>query len=1155
MLKNPLVILFFFLFLSNCRQEKSLFEPIDADDSGINFINQITESDTLNPLRFEYIYNGAGVGVADFNNDGLTDVYFAGNQVSGELYLNKGDFHFENITKTSQTQTKLWCTGVSIVDINQDGWQDIYLSTINPIKGKSSPNLLFINQKVDKNGILIFKEMATEVGLADSSYATQGAFLDYDRDGDLDMFQLTNALESFSRNNLNNFAKDGSSKSTDRLYRNEGIGSDGLPHYVNVGKKSGILEHGWGLGVVVKDINQDGWQDIYVANDFQSNDLMYVNQKDGTFRNNISDILPHQSHNSMGVDMADINNDGLEEISVMDMMPDDNLRQKMMFGGINYDTYDQALRQGYQPQFVRNMLQLNHGMRPDGVPQFGDIGYLAGVNATDWSWSTLFADFDNDGFRDLLITNGYRKDVTNLDFISYRSESTILGIDSARSAIVKKAMEDLQGVYKSNYLFKNNGDLTFTNKAKAWNLDKPSYTNGAAYADFDNDGDLDLVMNNINDKAFVFKNLSQENKDKEASNFLRINLQGNQGNLNGLGTKIKLYASGKLFYDDHTLQRGYKSTVESTVHFGLGNISKIDSLEVIWLSGKRQVLKNILVNKTIDLQERASPPAPLPLRGEFATSKTPLSLGEGLGVRLFQDITADSLLTFLQKENNFVDFKSQPTIPHQLSKLGPGLAVADVNKDGLDDVYITGALRENSYLFIQNQSGKFTKKPFKKTQEEIGALFFDADSDGDDDLYVVSGGKELPLESSNYQDIIYLNDGKGEFSFAPKNALPDTRSSGSCVTASDFDKDGDLDLFVGGRQLPTKYPLTPQSYLLRNDSKGEMLKFTDITNQFAKGLSEIGMVTSALWTDTDNDGFKDLLLAGEWMPITLFQNQKGKSLEKMNIESFKKSTSCWNSLSGGDFDNDGDIDYIAGNMGMNSMYKASPNEPVTMYGKDFDNNENIDPILTHYIQGKEYLAHPRNTLGDQIVATKKLLTTYEKYGKMEFRDIFKSVDTDNAFTAKCESFASVIIENKGNNVFIIRQLPNICQISPMSGTQVFDINQDGNLDILAVGNDYSPESLTGRYDASIGWYLQGNGKGNFKNITLNKSGFCVKGDAKSLVILKGNKGKPMILVGKNSEYLQSILLNNFEEKTPKSKNRKVENYYGNGYLSQSSRMF
>ena len=1140
MLKNYLIIALTFLFLSNCQQEKPLFEPISATDSGIDFINQISETDTLNPLRFEYIYNGAGVGVADFNNDGLTDVYFAGNQVSGELYLNKGDFHFENITKIANTQTKLWCTGVAIVDINQDGWQDIYLSTINTIKGKSSPNLLFINQKANKDGIPIFKEMAAEVGLADSSYATQGAFLDYDRDGDLDMFQLTNALESFSRNNLNNFAKDGSSKSTDRLYRNEGIGSDGLPHYVNMGKEAGILEHGWGLGVVVKDINQDGWQDIYVANDFQSNDLLYINQKNGTFRNEIADILPHQSHNSMGIDMADINNDGLEEISVMDMMPDDNLRQKMMFGSINYDTYDQALRQGYQPQFVRNMLQLNHGMRQDGVPQFGDIGYLAGVNATDWSWSTLFADFDNDGFRDLLITNGYRKDVTNLDFISYRSESTILGVDSARSAVVKKAMEDLEGVYKSNYLFKNNGNLTFTNKAKAWNLDKPSYTNGAAYADFDNDGDLDLVMNNINDKAFVFKNLSQENKGEKFSNFLRINLQGNQGNLNGLGTKIMLYASGKLFYDDHTLQRGYKSTVEPTVHFGLGIISKIDSLEVIWLSGKRQILKNVSVNKTITLQEK---------KAEIFTPKV---LKNEL---IFQDITADSLLTFLQKENNFVDFKFQPTIPHQLSKLGPGMAVADVNRDGLDDVYVTGALRENSILFIQNQSGKFTKKPFKKTQEEMGALFFDADSDGDEDLYVVSGGKEFPIESSDYQDVIYLNNGKGEFSLSPKNALPNTNSSGSCVTACDFDKDGDLDLFVGGRQLPTKYPLSPKSYLLRNDSKGKILKFTDVTNEFAKGLSEIGMVTSALWTDTDNDGFRDLMLVGEWMSITLFHNQKGKYLEKLDLENFKKSTGCWNSLSGGDFDNDGDIDYIAGNMGINSKYKATPNEPVTMYGKDFDNNENIDPILTHYIQGKEYLAHPRNTLGDQIVATKKLLTTYEQYGKMKFRSIFKNVDTDGAFTAKCESFTSVIIENKGNNMFVIRDLPNICQISPMFGTQVFDVNQDGNLDILAVGNDYSPESLMGRYDASIGWYLQGDGKGNFKNISLKNSGFCVKGDAKSLVILKRNTGKPMILVGKNSDYLQSILLNNFKENTPKPKNRKVETYYGNGYLSQSSRRF
>ncbi len=1134
------------VLLSGCQwfRRDTRFERLTGDQTGIRFANTITESDSLNAFRFDYIYNGGGVGVGDLNNDGRTDVFFAGNMVSSRLYINRstapaesrifgrpeqGDFRFDDVTERAGTTTRRWCTGVAIVDINQDGWLDIYVSTIHPNPAKSTANLLFINQGADADGVPHFREAAAEVGLADSSYNTQATFLDYDRDGDLDVFLLTNALESFNRNIIARPRNDGSAKSVDKLYRNDGPArpgraANGLPHFTDVSRQAGIRAEGWGLGVCVNDVNQDGWPDIYVANDFQSNDALLVNNQDGTFTNQIADYLSHQSHNSMGVDIADINNDGYQDIAVVDMMPDDNLRRKTMFGSINYDVYERALRQGYQPQFVRNMLQLNQGPGPDGQPVFSDIGYLAGVYATDWSWSALFADFDNDGFRDLLITNGYRKDVTDQDFISYRNELSAFGRDDDMVAKFREQAEKLPGVKKPNFLFRNNGgdrpgDLTFTNQAPDWGLAEPSYTNGAAYADFDQDGDLDLVMNNLNAEAFVYRNNTRRAPtdpatpaaESESARYLTVALAGQPGNQAGLGAEVRLYYNGRQQMAQHTLQRGYKSTVDGRLHFGLGRVNRLDSLTVIWPAGRRQVLRSVATNQ------------PLTLREADATQ----SVGRAKSVTVpFTDQTRASGLVWQQAENTFVDFKYQPCIPQLFSQQGPALVVGDANGDGQDDLYVTGASRRAGALFLQQPNATFrpvtlTNAGPPKATEETGGLFFDADGDRDQDLYLVGGGSEFAIGSPAYQDKLYVNNGPGrdgrpQFTEALTD-LPDTRASGSCVVAADFDQDNDLDLFVGGRVTPGRYPETPRSYLLQNDGRG---RFTDVTDRMAPGLAGVGMVTAARWTDTNGDRRPDLLVVGEWMAPTLFTNT-GRGLRAMAVPNFASSVGWWSGLAAADFDGDGDVDFVAGNLGRNSHYQATPEQPVSLYARDFDNNGTVDPILTHYVQGKEYPSAPRGTLIDQMVGVRRLAKTFADYGRMTGSDLLQALDLTGATVVRATQFASVYLENRGGNQFTVRPLPIEAQLAPLNGLTVLDYNHDGHLDVLTVGNSYAPETLSGRYDASVGNVLVGDGRGRFRAVPMRQSGFCVRGDARSLAPVRLANGGTLYVTGKNQDWLQA----------------------------------
>ena len=1148
---RPLFALVMCLWLlAGCgkHDEKTLFQLLPSSDTGISFKNELTETDSFNVLSFEYIYNGAGVGVGDVNNDGLSDIFFAGNMVSSSLYLNKGNFKFDDITERASMNTNVWCTGVSMIDINQDGLLDIYVSTIQPHVNKPPvPNLLFLNRGVNQEGIPVFEEVAAKVGLADSSYATQAAFLDYDLDGDLDMYLLTNALESFNRNQIMELRNDGTGKSVDKFYRNEGL-INGLPVFREVSREVGVQAEGWGLGIVVNDINRDGYPDLYIANDFMSNDQLLINTGDGKFVNSIRSMLKHQEQNGMGIDIADINNDALNDIVVLDMLPDDNLRQKTMFSTIGYDRFGLFRERGYEYQYIRNVLQLNNGNN-----SFSDIGYLSGVYATDWSWSSLFADFDNDGYRDLFVGNGYRKDVTDQDFIAYGKELSMFTTDKNRMNSIRKELEMLPGVRKPNFLFRNNGDLTFTNKAKEWGLDQPSYSNGAAYADLDNDGDLDLVTNNINDEAFVYRNDLITGEAMGDQHFLRIKLQGGKGNIEAYGTKIAVYAAGQVHYVEHQTIRGYKSTVENIEHVGLGKVpsGKVDSITVLWPGGKSQVLRNISVNQIISVQSSNA----------VATheQRTP-------SVAILTESHETVGIQYQHREIEFVDFlEGQFLLPHKHSQGGPGITVGDVNSDGLDDFIVGGSAGKQAKIFLQQNKGLFkTDSLPTKVAEDMGVLLFDADNDGDQDLYCVSGSSEFKGDKLNYQDRFYRNTGKGKFEY-DVSALPELTSSGSCVVANDFDHDGDLDLFVGGRVVPMRYPETPESYLLVNRGDG---KFDNQTSKFSSTLGNAGLVTSAIWSDVNNDDWTDLVVVGEWMPITFFINDKGKSFTPLILEN---STGWWNSISGGDFDNDGDIDYIAGNLGRNSVYKASVDEPVTIYAKDFDGNGSFDPILCRYIQGKEYPVHPREALTGQIASLRGVVQHYSQYGGMGIQDLFSKEKLANSIVLKSTMFSSVYVQNNGNNKFEIKPLPSKAQFSPMFGTMITDLDEDGNLDILSVGNSYACEVLSGYYDAGIGNYLQGDGNGNFKAVPVTQSGFFVDGDAKAMAKLISKEGKELLLVTQNRDNLKVftkpgkitsgaesvVRLKPDDEyviiELANGKKRKEELYRGNGYLSSSSR--
>ncbi|TAE27154.1 MAG: RNA-binding protein [Cytophagales bacterium] len=1091
-----------------------LFVKLPSSQTGITFANQLTDTDSINALTFEYMYNGAGVGVGDFNRDGKPDLYFAGNQVSSRLYLNQtesgGPIRFSDSTVPSKTGTDAWCTGVSVADVNADGWPDIYLCVAG--KTPHPANKLFIN-----NGLIpgsttpTFTERAAEFGLADTGYSTQAVFFDYDRDGDLDCYLLTNALETTSRNNLRPKQNDGTAPSTDRLYRNRN------GHFQNVSGEAGIVAEGYGLGVCLSDLDDNGWPDIYCANDFLSNDLVWMNRPDearAPFSNEATTLLKHQTHNGMGVDIADVNNDALPDIVVLDMLPAENYRQKMMLSGSNYNRFQMEKQLGYQPQFMRNTLQLNRGRSAAGGVSFSEIGQLAGIEKTDWSWAPLLADFDNDGWKDLYITNGYRRDVTNLDFIVFNHEQASFGTPDAQFKAARKELYSLPQPEIPKYAYRNEGSnpetsLTFTDVSKEWGLDQTGFSNGAAYADLDNDGDLDLVTNNIDSESFVLEN--RLNQQEKHPNWLRVNVSPAPGLPVTVGTKAWLYAGGQQQMLELAPVRGFVSTVENTLHFGLGNNARYDSLVLRYPNGNKQVLGPGEANRVLSV---AYHPV-----GEWSA---PVPSSDPMFTQLRPD---QSGLDSKHVENKVVDFNRTPLLPHQLGQNGPQLAVGDVNGDGLDDFFVGTDWGHPSLVYVQDPaSGRFVTKslPGSEAYEDMGAVFFDADRDGDNDLYVVSGGSRTEGLSADYQDRLYLNDGRGNFAPSP-NALPPTRSSGGVVTVVDFDGDGDTDVFRAGRVVPGNYPKPAPSYLLRNDGRGH---FTDCTDTHAPGLRNVGLVTAALWTDADNDKIEpsgvrpsdrpDLMLVGEWMAPTLFRNTGGR-LEKVQTTGLDAQTGWWCSLAAGDFDKDGDMDYVAGNLGLNSKYRASATEPLRVFAHDYDANGRLDPILTHYLRHQHVPVAPRDVMVAQIPSIKKRFPTYHDYASHPFEELFSSAERDAAFVLDARQLASCYLENRGNFTFAVHQLPVEAQFAPLNGLVINDFTGDGLLDVLVAGNLYSTETIGGQLDAGKGLLLAGTGQSNGQSAfkTVLNTGLAMDSDVKSLIPLNRPDGSVWFLVGAN----------------------------------------
>lgn len=1086
--------IFVVLTFTACQKESadSLFTLLKDQETGIEFSNDIRQTDSLNILKYMYFYNGGGVGLGDINNDGLTDVFFSGNMVSSKLYLNKGNMQFEDITGKAGTVTKGWCTGVSMVDLNADGLLDIYVSRAGSPDPAERSNLLFINK-----GNNAFTESAAAYGLADTGYSTQAAFLDYDKDGDLDVYLLTHDHSPRAVNNLMPVRTHGEAANTDKLFRNEGNGPNGHPVFKDVSAEAGIQIEGYGLGIAVNDLNGDGWPDIYVANDFLSNDLLYINNQDGTFTNRIDAYMKHQSYNAMGVDVADYNNDGFQDIIVLDMLPEDNYRQKIMAAGMSNEKFDFMLQMGYQPQYMRNTLQLN-----SGNGHFSEIAQLADVDKTDWSWGPLFADFDNDGYRDLFISNGHLKDMTDKDFIKYSQQTTMFDEKDEANAKLLKLMENLKGVKVPNYIFRNKGDLTFEH-AMNWGIDQPSFSNGASYADLDNDGDLDLVVNNVNEKAFVYRNETQK---QGKNNWLQLSLKGDGLNPPGLGAKITVRYQGRLQLYEHALYRGFQSTVDNKVHFGLGRAGKVDTLEIRWPDGRMQQIFNVGVNQRLVLDQKNAITAPV------ITSK-PLK-------PIFTEVAEKVGLGFTHLENGYSDLNTHVLMPQTYATTGPSMAVGDMDGNGLEDLFVGGAAGLPAVYFLQQKNGRFARRDFQadKEHEDTGTLLFDADGDGDLDLYIVSGGSEFEAGSRLYQDRFYINDGKGNFR-RDTTALPQMRASKSCITASDFDRDGDPDLFVGGRFMPGQYPTAPESYILRNDGG----KFTDVTEKVCAELRHIGMVTSALWTDFDDDGHVDLLVTGEFMQVSFFKNKRGKLVNVTGSTGLGQTSGWWNSIAGSDMDHDGDTDYILGNMGLNTPFRASAGEPLTVYSDNLDGSGVHQSLLSWYIQGKNYPWPSRDALLRQMPKIGKKFFLYDAYAKATVQDVVSPELLHKATVLTSSCFTSSYMENLGKGKFKLRPLPTQAQFAPVRGILARDIDGDGHQDLILSGNSYAPDASIGRFDAMQGLCLKGDGKGNFAPVPALVSGLALQGDNRSLVELHTQSGKVLLIGASNSGKLEAYV--------------------------------
>lgn len=1149
----------------SCQQHNELFRLISPDHSGITFNNKIVETDSLNPINETNIYNGGGVGIGDFNNDGLQDIYFTGNLVPNKLYLNEGDMKFKDITQASGVAGEgKWSKGIAVIDINNDGWMDMYVCVSMDKNPERRKNILYINQGLDKNHIPVFKDEAAEYGLDDTTHSTMANFFDYDNDGDLDMYLVVNQiLPNVNPAMFKPKITDGSFPSTGRLYRNDMNASLNHPFFTNVTKEAGLTIEGYGHAATIADINKDGWKDIFVTNDFLSSDLLYINNHDGTFTDKSTTYFKHTSANGMGQDIVDINNDGLSDIVELDMNPEDNYRKKMMMGSNNYQTFLFYTNYGVQTQYVRNSLQVNLGPRVNandsiGDPIFSDAGYFSGIAETDWSWTPLVADFDNDGLRDIIITNGFPKDITDHDFIALRQKSSPLTPVSAMLA-------EIPEVKLHNYAFRNNGNCNFNNITYEWGLEKPSFSNGAAYADLDNDGDLDMIVNNIDDEAFVYENTLMDSRPED-KHYLTITLKGDEKNINGLGAWIELYYGNQQQVYEQTPYRGYLSSIEINPHFGLDS-SMIDSIIIKWPDGNKQVVKNVSADQTLKIDKK--------------NTNEKYSWDENVFARksLFKDVTDSLGIHYSHSQIEYIDFNIQKLIPHQFSAYGPPLASGDVNGDGLDDIIVGGNSSFGSTLLLQQPNGSFLQKtlilPNDKIDaqyQEMGTVLFDADGDGDPDLYVGRGGYQSKPHSVGYQDQFYINDGKGIFTLDTL-ALPSNFTSTSCVRATDYDKDGDLDLFIAGRVEPWNYPKPVSGFIFRNDSKDGRIKFTDVTGQAAKDLTNIGLISDGLFTDFDNDGWPDLVLAGEWRPVTFLKNNKGIFKNITASTGIANQVGWWTSIVSGDFDNDGDIDYVVGNLGKNSFYKASEKYPVSVYAKDFDNTGNYSAFLSSFIPAsqedtvkKEFPVHNRDDVIKQMIRLRAKYSDYKSYSNVTMDSFFTKEQLADALILKANNFNSCYCRNDGDGKFTLVPLPFMAQLSALNGMIADDFDGDGNLDIAINTNDFGADLVSGRYDALNGLVLKGNGKGSFTPQSIRESGIFIPGNGKAFIKLRGENGKYLLAASQNRGPLKVFELKQHTSNIPLQPNevsaevifkngskQRREFYYGSSFNSQSAR--
>ncbi|MFV7234408.1 VCBS repeat-containing protein [Flavobacterium sp. ZB4R12] len=1088
---NRIILFFpFLLFFTNCSKENlenkdSLFSKLDASHTGINFVNEVKNGVDMNVFKYRNFYNGGGVAIGDINNDGLSDVYFTSNLGTNKLYLNKGNFKFQDISKKAGIEgTKSWSTGVVMVDINADGLLDIYVCNAGNSKGDQQKNELFIN-----NGNDTFTEKADEYNLADTGITTHAAFFDYDKDGDLDCYILNNSFIPVSSLNYSNKRElrdkdwdvaDILKGGGDKLLRNDN------GKFVDVSAASGIYGSliGFGLGVTVGDVNGDLYPDIYISNDFYERDYLYINNKNGTFAEQIQGWTSHISQSSMGADMADINNDGKADIFVTDMLPEHDERLKTTTNFENYDLYLRKINLDFFNQYMQNTLQLNNGNN-----QFLEIANHAGVSKTDWSWGALLFDMDNDGYKDIYVCNGIYHDLTNQDFVDFfANEFMQKMVVTGKKEEIETIINKMPSTAIPNYAFKNNKNLTFTNEAQKWGLDTPSFSNGAAYGDLDNDGDLDLIVNNVNMEAFVYQNNSEKNKK---NHFVKVKLKGDKQNKFGVGSVVELFSGNEIIRQELIPSRGFQSSIDYVMTFGIGT-KKIDSLHVIWPNDKFQTLKKIANNCTINLN--------------IADAKLNYVPKKDISKPLFSEKKTPFLA---HKENDYIDFDYEGLISKMLSQEGPSLAVADINGDGNEDVFIGGAKGQAGKIYLNKGNGNFSVTDQKDLDadtnfEDTAASFFDADNDGDQDLLVGSGGNEKS-DQANYKNRLYLNNGKGVF-VKSKTNMPTTNNNVSVIAPNDFDNDGDIDVFIGSRSVPGVYGIDPKHLLLENDGKGN---FTNVTDKKAFKINSVGMITDAVWEDIDNDSKKDLILVGDWTAPMIFKNTGRRLTEfKSNLTDYH---GFWNTVSCVDLNNDGKKDLVLGNKGTNTSYKATNANPMKLFTNDFDNNGTIEQIATRSIDGKDLPINLKQELAKQIPSIKKKNLSYADYSKKTFQELFAKEVVENSIQKTVNIQESVIAINKGNGKFEIKLLPKEVQFSCVNTICTMDVNNDGILDLILGGNQYEFKPQFSRLDANYGSVLLGNKKGAFSWTPYNKSGFFIKGEVKQLKTIK-DKNKTVSII-------------------------------------------